>query len=103
MIPRGQLQSKIEHIITDSDSKDIKLESKRALAFAYANLLMEDPRMVTIGHLQILRNKLLPEQVCFLTKYVVSHSKEECGSFLYTFEQVFGECKSFPFPSNSAA
>ncbi len=96
----GHLYQKIDSVIDESDTLGgVQIESKKALAMAYANLLLEDPRMVTIGHLRILERELSPQQVCTLTKFLLSHSGKHSDIFIKTFEEVFGACQ----PSDSAA
>ena len=94
MLQVGQLYREIDNVIKDSDSLGVRIESKKALAVAYANLLLEDPKMVTIGHLRILEKELSLEQVCTLTKYILSQSGKRSSIFKRTFEKVFGICGS---------
>ena len=94
MLQFGQLRHEIDRLINTSDSLGSQIESKRALAIAYANLLSEDPRMVTTGHLHLLGKEFTPEQVCVLTKYILSLSGKRSKIFKRTFDEVFGACKS---------
>ena len=94
MLQIGQLHQKIDSVINESNALGgVQIESKKALAMAYANLLLEDPRMVTAGHLRILKKELSLQQICSLTQYLLERSGLSSSVFRKTFEEVFGVCQ----------
>ena len=102
MLQIGQLYKKIDNVINSSDSLGVQIESKKALAIAYANLLLEDPKLVTVGHLRILEKELSAQQVCVLTRYVLSQSGLTSTKFKKTFQEVFGTCIDQSTSNNAA-
>ena len=79
-------------MINRTDSLGKQIESKQALAIAYANLLLEDPDQITIGHLNILKSSLSVQQVCDITRFILAGVDSSPVRFKRTFTNVFGPC-----------
>lgn len=101
MLQIRQLYMDIDKMLKKPDTPGMQIESKKALAVAYANLLLENPEMVTAGHLQILKKQLNHQEVRQITNYILEQSGIKSIEFQQTFAKVFGN--GDPPPSITAA
>lgn len=87
----SEIYSAIDDIISDSSRLNLQLESKRALAIAYVNLLKENPDLVTTGHLKITKRGLSESQILKLTQLVLDGMGKNSKLINQTISQVFCE------------
>jgi len=71
-----QIQEHISNILKEYSSNDRDFLDKQTTAFAYANLLLEDPELVTDRHIKILRKDLSDDQIIAITHCVLEYIGE---------------------------
>ena len=71
-----QIQEHVSNIIKEYSENDPGYPGKQATAFAYANLLLEDPELVTDRHIKILKKDLSDDQIIAITHYVLEQIGE---------------------------
>ena len=71
-----QIQDHISTILKEVSSDEDNFLSKEATAFAYANLLLEDPELVTDRHIKILKKDLSDDQIIAITHCVLEQIGE---------------------------
>jgi len=72
----NQIQEHISNILKEYSLSQEQYLSKEATAFAYVNLLLEDPELVTDRHIRILQKELSADQIIAITHYVLEHIGE---------------------------
>ena len=80
-----QIQEHISNILKKYSHSDRAYLSKEATAYAYANLLLEDPELVTDRHIRILQKDLSDEQITAITHYVLEQIGE--NAYVNAFRQ----------------
>lgn len=71
-----QIQEHISNILEEYSENDSFYLSKQATAFAYANLLLEDPELVTDRHIKMLKKDLSDDQIIAITHCVLEYIGE---------------------------
>lgn len=71
-----QIRHHISHILKEYPMGETLFVAKEATALAYANLLLEDPELVTNRHIHILQRTLSPQQIMEITHYVLDQIGE---------------------------
>lgn len=71
-----QIREHISHILREFSPDEDQLLAKEATAIAYANLLLEDPELVTDRHIKILQKELSANQIVAITHYVLEQVGE---------------------------
>ncbi len=71
-----QIQEHISNILKEYSLDDVNFLGKEATAFAYANLLLEDPELVTDRHIRILKKDLSDDQIIAITHCVLEQIGE---------------------------
>ncbi len=80
-----QIQERISNILRKYSLNEQTYLSKEATAYAYANLLLEDPELVTDRHIRILQKDLTDEQIIAITHYVLEQIGE--NAYVNAFRQ----------------
>ena len=71
-----QIRDHISHILREYPIDETIFAAKEATAIAYANLLLEDPELVTDRHVRILQRELTSQQIMEITHYVLDQIGE---------------------------
>ena len=71
-----QIQEFIADIIREYSASEEQYLNKELIAFAYANLLLEDPELVTDRHIRMLHKELCADQIIAITHCVLEHIGE---------------------------
>ena len=80
-----QIHEHISNILKEYSISDRTYLSKQATAIAYANLLLEDPELVTDRHIRILQKDLSDEQIMAITHCVLEQIGE--NAYVNAFRQ----------------
>ena len=75
-IHQHQIKEQISNIIREFGIDGDSYEVKEATAVAYANLLLEDPELVTDRHIRMLQKELSAEQIIAITHCVLEQVVE---------------------------
>ena len=71
-----QIRNHISNILRVYPIDETMFAAKEATAIAYANLLLEDPELVTDRHVKILQRELTSQQIMEITHYVLDQIGE---------------------------
>ena len=71
-----QIKEQISNILKEYPFDEDQYLSKQATAVAYANLLLEDPELVTNRHIKILQKELTSDQIIAITHCVLEQVGE---------------------------
>lgn len=80
-----QIHEHISNILKEYSTSDRAYLNKEATAYAYANLLLEDPELVTDRHIRILQKDLSDEQIIAITHCVLEQIGE--NAYVNAFRQ----------------
>lgn len=70
------IRDHITNILKEYPIQETRFASKEATAVAYANLLLEDPELVTNRHIKILQRELSSQQIMEITHFVLDQIGE---------------------------
>ena len=71
-----EIKDRISDIIKEFSFNEDRFLDKQSIAIAYANLLLEDPELVTDRHIRMLQKELTSDQIIAITHCVLEQVGE---------------------------